>query len=349
MPSSFIDSPPNDATITEEPGDGVQERERLGIGSTVVSRYKVVARLSKGTFGHVYEGEDTYTKKPVALKVLMAKHSNIALREKRSLWLLNKDECKYVARMLEFLVLDEWAMGHQPKHVIIFPKYEENLYQYSRAAQRAADSDTRGLSYRIQKQALTDLLRGLVFIHEHGLMHLDIKPENIVLNKTNPRPNWTIIDFGNSERNHQLDVYYEAVTPWYRAPEICVGAKYTEKADMWSVGCIIYEIEAGTPLFSVEGSARVLQRHFEELGAPPNEFMNLSLPPRTTTLTHVERGPDGEIVYAGAPSERRRRGVPTLSRTWQLKKHCLACLRWMPSERPSAKTLLTCIEQEVAE
>lgn len=349
MPCDFTRAPPPQAPAFENDQEiPSKSKELLQVGTNLISRYNITGRLSKGTFGFVYSGEDTFTKKAVALKAMTARHTNIAIREKSSLMLLNKEENKYVARLLDFIILDKSAVGKVCKYVLVLPKYEKNLYEQIKSV-REEEGDEAGLSVRTQELVLSDVLNGLKFIHKSGIMHLDLKPENIMYNKVNLRPVWTIIDFGNAEPKSGLDVYYDAVTPWYRAPEICVGAKFYETADIWSIGCLIYEIQVGMPLFDGFSNLKLIEKHFIELGAPPVEFLRLPLQPHINTMRHILVGRQGGVRYTIMRRSESTKPKSTIGKAVRLKDYMYSCLRWLPSERPSAKVLFAQLEQEVAE
>lgn len=88
------------------------------------------------------------------------------------------------------------------------------------------------------------------FLRENNIVHCDLKPENILLKKHN-KSGIKVIDFGSSTyENEQFYTYIQS--RFYRAPEIMLGIKYTPAIDMWSFGCILYELFVGTPLFPGE-------------------------------------------------------------------------------------------------
>jgi len=349
MPFGFTRAPPPGVPNCEQQEEPpIDHNNPLKIGTTLFSRYNIIGRLSQGTFGFVYSGEDTFTKQAVALKVMSAKYKNIAIREKSTLTLLNKEENKYVSRLLDFLILDKYAVGDMGKYALVLPQYERNLYEHLKEARQERGGEG-GLSARSQELVLSDVLNGLRFIHKSGIMHLDLKPENIMCSKVNLRPNWTIIDFGNAESKFGLDIYYDAVTPWYRAPEICVGAKYTEKADMWSIGCLIYEIQVGKPLFVAETNSKLIHKCFTELGAPPAAFLSLPLPPRKKEIKYLKAGKNGTVEFVRTRRSDIREPQSVIGKAETLTSYMHACLRWMPSERTSADILYTTLQKEVIE
>ena len=88
------------------------------------------------------------------------------------------------------------------------------------------------------------------FLFEHNIIHCDLKPENILLRKAN-KSGIKVIDFGSSCFEDKK-VYTYIQSRFYRAPEIMLGIPYTKSIDMYSFGCIIYELASGEPLFTGE-------------------------------------------------------------------------------------------------
>ncbi|XP_054751107.1 mitogen-activated protein kinase 14-like [Lytechinus pictus] len=90
------------------------------------------------------------------------------------------------------------------------------------------------------------VLRGLKYIHSAGVIHRDLKPSNIAVNED---CELKILDFGLARSTDEEMTGYVA-TRWYRAPEIMLNwMHYTDKVDIWSVGCIMAEILTGKTLF----------------------------------------------------------------------------------------------------
>ena len=96
-----------------------------------------------------------------------------------------------------------------------------------------------------EKQAavyMRDLFSAVNHCHANGVIHRDIKPENIMLTKSN---NVRLVDFGLSKQRNSNKGHTEiAGTPYYMAPEV-IGGKYKEKADIWSLGVLLYVLMSG--------------------------------------------------------------------------------------------------------
>ncbi len=121
----------------------------------------------------------------------------------------------------------------------------------------------RQLKAKDLQTIVRDLVKCLSFLHRFGIVHLDLKPENILV-KNELTMNVKVIDFGSASFIEGGDYDYLQTRP-YRAPEVTFGCKYTFTADMWSLGCILYELVTGTVLFPYrtvqENYAKALALH----------------------------------------------------------------------------------------
>lgn len=119
---------------------------------------------------------------------------------------------------------------------------------------------------------LYQLINGIAFCHSHRVLHRDLKPQNLLIDKTGKLK---LADFGLA-RAFGIPVRHythEVVTLWYRAPEILLGArKYSTPVDIWSIGCIFAEMVMRAPLFPGDSEIDQLHKIFNALGTP-NDVM----------------------------------------------------------------------------
>ena len=122
------------------------------------------------------------------------------------------------------------------------------------------------------KCLIKQLIEGVAYLHEQGIMHRDIKGGNLLLTKDGVLK---IADFGlarNFKKVNNLNFTVRVVTRWYRAPELILGQpRYTEVIDVWSIGCFIAEMFIGNPLFRGRSDLDQIQVIFEKLGVPTDQ------------------------------------------------------------------------------
>jgi serine/threonine protein kinase len=107
----------------------------------------------------------------------------------------------------------------------------------------------------VQRHVITQLLNALYVLHGNNIIHRDIKPENILVTMTSARPNVVLCDFGLSRQHCDAGEAYTSymVTRWYRPPETWArDGKFKPSIDIWSMGCVFYEIVEQKALYPVE-------------------------------------------------------------------------------------------------
>lgn len=108
-----------------------------------------------------------------------------------------------------------------------------------------------------------------------NIIHCDIKPENVVFKELG-KSGIKLIDFGSACFSHKKEFTY-IQSRYYRAPEIVLMKPYDNKIDVWSLGCLIFEIFTGTPLFPSRTEDEQMQMLLATLGAPPSHFLDVQL------------------------------------------------------------------------
>jgi cyclin-dependent kinase len=147
------------------------------------------------------------------------------------------------------------------KLTLVFEYLDQDLKKY-------LDVSEGGLSPLICKSFLFQLLTGIAYCHHHRVLHRDLKPQNLLINREGELK---LADFGLA-RAFGIPVRsytHEVVTLWYRAPDVLLGSrKYSTPVDIWSVGCIFAEMVNGYPLFTGTSEETQLDTIFRHLGTP---------------------------------------------------------------------------------
>ena len=115
------------------------------------------------------------------------------------------------------------------------------------------------------------MVQGLYFLKNKGVIHCDMKPENIIFTDETLN-DIKIIDFGASCMSCDKGFFY-VQSRYYRAPEIVLGNRYDHAVDMWSLGCIVFELITGKPLFPAKDENELIEFFFITLGPIPDEFI----------------------------------------------------------------------------
>lgn len=227
-----------------------------------MQRYERLEKIGEGTFGTVFKAKNRETQEIVALKRvrLDADNTGIPASALREIGFLKELHHRNIIRLMDVL--------HNPSDhrlTLVFEHCDQDLKKYFDCLNGEIDSD-------IVKSFMYQLLRGLDFCHSRNILHRDLKPQNLLLNKNGELK---LADFGLA-RAFGLPVRgysSEVVTLWYRPPDVLYGADlYGPCIDMWSAGCIFAELaNAGRPLFPGNDVEDQLKRIFKLLGTPTEE------------------------------------------------------------------------------
>lgn len=145
------------------------------------------------------------------------------------------------------------SFTHENHVIIVFDLLGQNLYDYIQSAKLNKKSKTvvdRQMRVHITRQ----ICQGLNYVKQKGIIHCDIKLENIIF-ENEEKGSVKLIDFGTSCENYSSGFAYVQSRP-YRAPEVVFRQEYDHAIDMWSVGCVHYELITGASLFDAQDKNR---------------------------------------------------------------------------------------------
>mmetsp|Transcript_26425 Transcript_26425/g.57942 ORF Transcript_26425/g.57942 Transcript_26425/m.57942 type:complete len:309 (+) Transcript_26425:293-1219(+) len=221
-----------------------------------MERYQKIEKIGEGTYGVVYKAKDRVTGEIIALKKirLEAEDEGIPSTAIREISLLKELQHQNIVRLYD-------VVHTERKLTLVFEFLDQDLKKY-------LDVCDSGLDMPILKSFLHQLLMGVAYCHHHRVLHRDLKPPNLLINREGQLK---LADFGLA-RAFGIPVRsytHEVVTLWYRAPDVLMGSrKYSTPVDIWSIGCIFAEMVNGRPLVAGTSESDQLDRIFRLLGTP---------------------------------------------------------------------------------
>ncbi len=243
-------------------------------GDIIEGRYKYIEKIGKGAFGTVLLMEDTIVEERLILKFLNPNVSTDEEMMKRFVHELRysrKITHKNVIRIYDFLYIRgnyAISMEYFPSHTLGAEIVHEKPLPLDRAMQFGIDIAT-----------------GMAVAHQAGIVHRDLKPANVLIDDAGLLK---IVDFGVAAAQSQSDTQltktgYVIGSPKYMAPEQILGKRVDARADIYSLGVILYEMFTGVPPYSRGDHMSVMYQHVQGKARPPNEI-NKDLPPPLNEL-----------------------------------------------------------------
>lgn len=128
-----------------------------------------------------------------------------------------------------------------------------------------------GLHIKAVRSYTQQLFLALKLLKKAGILHADIKPDNILVNESNLI--LKLCDFGSASHISDNEITPYLVSRFYRSPEIILGMTYDYGIDMWSAGCTIFELYTGKILFSGKSNNQMLKFFMDLKGKIPNKVV----------------------------------------------------------------------------
>jgi beta-lactam-binding protein with PASTA domain/predicted Ser/Thr protein kinase len=256
-------------------------------GSVVDGRYRVLRKIGSGGMADVWLAEDAHLQRQVALKVL---HSRFA------------QDREFVER---FRREAESAAGlHHPNVVAVFDRGEVDgtyyiamQYLEGRSLKQLIDL---GLSPEQSVYLIRQVLEGARFAHRHGVVHRDLKPQNVIVDDEGKA---VVTDFGIARAGVSEITQTGSVmgTPHYLSPEQAQGEDVTPVSDLYSIGVILYEALAGRVPFEGESAVAVAMKQVSQAPQRPSSI-NPDVSPAldSVVMRALEKSPGDRFQNADA-------------------------------------------------
>ncbi|XP_032493170.1 serine/threonine-protein kinase 36 isoform X1 [Phocoena sinus] len=211
-----------------------------------MEKYHVLEMIGEGSFGRVYKGRRKYSAQVVALKFIpKLGRSEKELRNlQREIEIMRGLQHPNIVHMLDSFETD--------KEVVVVTDYAEGeLFQI-------LEDDGKLPEEQVQAIA-AQLVSALYYLHSHRILHRDMKPQNILLAKGG---GIKLCDFGFARAMSTNTMVLTSIkgTPLYMSPELVEERPYDHTTDLWSVGCILYELAVGTPPFYTTSIFQLVSR-----------------------------------------------------------------------------------------
>ena len=250
-----------------------REQQRLDIaalkpGDVLEGRYKFVQKIGKGAFGTVLLMEDTVVDERLILKFLnpnVSQDEEMMKRFVHELRYSRKITHRNVIRIYDFLFIRgnyAISMEYFPSHTL------------------GNEVNEKPLPMQKAVRYASDIATGMAVAHQSGIIHRDLKPANVLIDDQGLLK---IVDFGVAAAQREGDTQltktgYVIGSPKYMAPEQILGKKVDERADVYSLGVILYEMVTGEPPYHRGDHMAVMYQHVQGKARPPIEI-NPSVPP----------------------------------------------------------------------
>jgi serine/threonine protein kinase len=260
-------------------------------------RYLLGGEIGRGAYGVVRVARELATGRKVAIKRISdvfkdQEHAKHVVRELKLHRILCKEAPGTVVALIEVLL---------PRSPSDFDHVYVVMEHMGCDLHIAIHTNT--LTDEHCKYMLRQVLVSLERMHSCGVLHRDLKPQNILVDAD---CTVRLCDFGMSRPISDQDAVMwsnYATTRWYRPPELCppLVGKYSKAVDVWSAGCVFAEMLRGTALFPGDDSKEQLRLIISGMGKPPQCVVRQIKHPEPWCTAAIDEAPDGDALDQGVP------------------------------------------------
>ncbi|KAI0708695.1 kinase-like protein [Earliella scabrosa] len=280
VPSAASPAPSTSKRTTSSTSE---RSDRQRVEDAEVKPYVIVSDLGKGSFATVYRGYHEQTHHQVAIKTVNRSGLSPKLFDnlQGEIEILKSLSHRHITRLLDviraerniYLIMEFCAGGDLANYIKKRGRVEGLEYVPSPGAAPTyyPHPKSGGLDEIVVRSFLRQLARAIKFLRQRNLIHRDIKPQNLLLNPAGSDeysrghplgvPVLKVADFGFARFLPQAMMAETLCgSPLYMAPEILSYQKYDSKADLWSVGAVLYEMAVGKPPFRAQNHIELLKK-----------------------------------------------------------------------------------------
>ncbi|MEN3582720.1 protein kinase [Streptomyces sp. ZYX-F-203] len=241
--------------------------EQWGDGGLVGDgRYRLTRRLGRGGMADVFAAEDVRLGRTVAVKLLRADLAEDPVSKARF-----TREAQSVAGLNHQAIVAVYDSGEDIVAGQSVPYIVMELVEGHTIRDLLMNAEAPG-----PEQALiivSGVLEALAYSHQHGIVHRDIKPGNVIITDSGAVK---VMDFGIARALHGASTTMTQTgmvmgTPQYLSPEQALGKAVDHRSDLYATGCLLYELLALRPPFTGETPLSVVYQHVQDIPTPPSE------------------------------------------------------------------------------
>ena len=210
---------------------------------TLIGNYKVLSSIAEGGFGQTYKGEQVLTGSPVCIKhcsMISAAHDDVLIQEAKAIWDLRHYA---LPAMRDLQRLDDGSLA-------LVMSYIEG-FTLEQIVEKAGKLDPESVAWISER-----ILNALLYLHHHGVIHGDIKPQNIIIQPK--QHSVVLVDFGLAMVKPLGSAKSQGYTPIFASPEQIDGKVLLPASDYYSLGMVmIYALNGGKNLNTKQVPASV--------------------------------------------------------------------------------------------